>query len=323
MSEVPLIDFDALADTNLSDAFAEHSVAGDWIAFHGTSSVNENEIDQTGICASQIFTEKEIANLVSIYRSINWYGRRSGGFAVLSTFTWYRTIGLSVRPIYLSDYPERCLLYSTKNSAGGETARAIRLAVEDLFDYAENEEFRQEHYNFQRHKCEDLVSKGANPTPVIQVNLDWLRSKLAGLESLRNKASNLRNQHRWGVVYAVRFSPDDLQGLADGGSEGVQGFCGIPPEKIAAKARVYNLTEEVAMRRKFSADQLLLKSGRFFTGLQAAVKKIGLERPMGSPLQFFDRTMTDRQAGVDVSAQIIAELKTSVNAIHRESKTVS
>jgi hypothetical protein len=32
MSEVPSIDFDALTDTNLGDAFAEHSLAGDWIA---------------------------------------------------------------------------------------------------------------------------------------------------------------------------------------------------------------------------------------------------------------------------------------------------
>src|SRR3979411_3147298 len=136
-----------------------------------SASSKRIEIDQTGICAFRIFTEKEIANLVSIYRSINWYGRRAGGFAVLSTFTWYRTIGLSVRPIYLSDNPERCLLYSTKDFAGGETARAIRLAVEDLFDYAENEELRQEHYNFQRHECEDLVSKGANPIPVMQVDL--------------------------------------------------------------------------------------------------------------------------------------------------------
>jgi hypothetical protein len=88
----------------------------------------------------------------------------------------------------------------------------------------------------------------------------------------------------------------------------------IPPEKNAAKARVYNLTEEIAMRRKSSAEQLLLKSGRFLTDLQAAVKKTGLERPMGSPWQFFDRTMTDPQAGVDVSSEIVAQVKINAAA---------
>ena len=51
MSEVPHIDFDGLAHKNLRDAFAENSITSDWIAFHGTSSVNESEIDETGIAS--------------------------------------------------------------------------------------------------------------------------------------------------------------------------------------------------------------------------------------------------------------------------------
>jgi hypothetical protein len=45
MSKVLQIEFDASADTNLGDAFAEHSIAGNWLAFHGTSSVSEDEIE--------------------------------------------------------------------------------------------------------------------------------------------------------------------------------------------------------------------------------------------------------------------------------------
>jgi hypothetical protein len=321
MSQVPNIEFNALSDRKLEDAFVEKSITGDWIAFHGTSSVNESEIDHTGIGESQIFTEEEITNLVSIYQSINWYGRSWGGFNVLAAFTWQRTIGLRIRPIYLSDYPERCLLYSTKDFAGGETARAIRHAIEDLADYLTNDELRKDHYNSQRYQCEDLVSKGANPTPVIQVNLDWLRSKLADLESLRNKASEIRYQHRWGIVYAIRFSPADLQWLESGGSEGIQYFGVIPPGKIAAKARVYNLTEEIAMRRKQSADRLLLESGRYFTGLRTSVKKAGLQTAqMASPLNLFDRRTMDPQAGVDVSAQIATQLGMNSNADPQDPK---
>ncbi len=315
MSEVPFFDFDALTDTDLGDMFAEHSVAGDWIAFHGTSSVSEDEIDKTGIHASQISTEKQISDLVSIYRSINWHGRSSGGYGVLASFTWQRTIGVPIRPVYLSNCPERCLLYSTKGFAGGETARAIRIALEDLVGYTENEDLRQEHYNLQRRECEDLVSNGANPTPVVQVNLDWLRSKLAELQPLHDKASNLRNEYQWGVLYAVRFSPDDLQWLADGGSEGVQGFGLIPPEKIAVKVKVYNLTEEIAMRRKLSADKRLLESGRFFNGLRSFLEKDGSSNQrMASPLNLFDRKTLDPKAGVDVSPQIVAQLKISGDA---------
>lgn len=175
-SAAPFFDFDALTDTDLGDVFAEHSVSGDWIAFHGTSSVNENEIDNTGIHGSQISTEKEIADLVSIYKSMNWDGRSSGGFGVLASFTWQRTIGVPVRPVYLSHYAERCLLYSTKGFAGGETARAIRIALEDLVDYTKNEDLRQEHYNFQRYECEDLVSKNAIPTPSRLISIGYALS---------------------------------------------------------------------------------------------------------------------------------------------------
>jgi hypothetical protein len=273
MGDVPFIDFDASSDISLGRAFAELYRDNDWIAFYGTSSVNEDDIDKTGIRGSQLFTESEITNLVSIYRNMNWYGRHPGGFAVLASFTWNRTIGLAVRPVYLSDYPERCLLHSTKDFAGGETARAIRLAIEDLVDYAEDEQLRQEHYKLQRHECEYLVSQGANPSPVIQVGLNWLHSKLVDLQPLYSKANDLRNRHRWGVVYAIRFSPDDLKGLADGRSEGIQAFCSIPPEKIAAKAKVHKLTEEIAMRRKNSAQMILIKSGRLFPGLQTFLGK--------------------------------------------------
>jgi hypothetical protein len=310
MSKLSFFDFDASSDLSLSDAFAELSATGDWLAFHGTSSVNEDEIDKTGIRGSHLFTASEISNLVSIYRNINWCGQRTGGFGVLASFTWSRTIGLSVRPVYLSDYPERCLLFSTKNFAGGETARAIRLAIEYLVDYSEDEKLREKHYRFQRHECEDLVAQGANPSPIIEVNLNWLCSKVIDLQALYTKASDLRNRHQWGVVYAIRFSPDDLKGLADGRSEGIQAFEVIPPEKLVAKARVHQLTEELAMRRKNSAQMLRIESGKLLTGLQGFLAKNGCSNhKVAAPLNFSDRRTPDPEAGVDVSSQVIAQLR--------------
>jgi hypothetical protein len=309
MNEVRHFDFDASTDRDLGAAFAEHSVAGDWVAFHGTSSINENQIEKTGIHAPQIFTEEEITNLVSVYRSINWYGQQRGGFPSLSTFTWNRTVGASIRPLYLSDYPERCLLYSTEDFAGGETARAIRYAAKDLFDYAANEELQQEHYNLQRRECESLVSMGAMPTPVIRPNLDWLRLKLTEIEPLLDKANSLKDQHQWGVLYAIRFLPTDLQRLASGGPEGIQYFGEVGQEQIIGRARICNLTEEIAILRKQSADSLRISSGAFFTGFQAFLKKAGLQRTSAvPPLNTYDRVV-DPEAGEDLSHEIVSRFK--------------
>jgi hypothetical protein len=155
--------------------------------------------------------------------------------------------------------------------------------------------------------------------------LDVLSLPTTGRLSRANlKPFNLRNQYRWGVVYAVRFSPDDLQWLADGGSEGVQGFGVIPPEKIAAKARVYNLTEEIAMRRKLAADTRLLKSGKFFSGLRSFLDKDrSSNQRMASPLNLFDRKRLDPSAGVDISPQIVARLKMNADGVPRNPKNAS
>jgi len=209
----------------------------------------------------------------------------------------------------LSDYPERCLLYSTEDFAGGETARAIRYAAKDLFDYAANEELQQEHYNLQRRECESLVSMGAMPTPVIRPNLDWMRLKLTEIEPLLDKANSLKDQHQWGVVYAIQFSPTDLQRLANGGQEGIQYFGLVGREQIVGRARIYNLTEEIAFRRKQFAHRLRLENGALFTGFEAFLKKAGLKRTAAASPLNLSHSVVDPVAGIDLSHEIVSRLK--------------
>jgi hypothetical protein len=301
MEEFPHFEFDASSQRSFALPLHQTFTEGEWIAFHGTSSVFENDIDQNGIESPNMFNEREICDLVSIFQSMNWRGSSGASFGVLTAFTWSRTMELAIRPVYLSDYPEGCLLYLTKEFAGGETARAIRYAIHELSDYLTNDHVRQEHYNLQQSEYEDLASKSAKTTPVIKVNLDWLRAKLTDLERLRYEATSLEDQYQWGVVYAVRLSTIDLPRLADGNLQGLQYFGAIPTDRIAAKIRVSNMTQEIAFRWK-NAAFASLGPKLYSSGLRAEVRNI-CRRPFpnGPVFNWFDRNNIDLQAGIDVS----------------------
>jgi hypothetical protein len=237
---------------------------------------------------------------------MNWQGSSGASLGVLTAFTWSRTMELAIRPVYLSDYPEGCLLYSTKEFAGGETARAIRYAMQELSDYLTDDHVRQEHYNIQQSEYKDLASKSAKTTPVIKVNLDWLRAKLTALERLRYKATSLKDQYQCGVVYAVRLSTVDLPRLADGNLQGFQYFGTIPADRIAAKVRVSNMTQDIAFRCKKAAARLAPKL--YSSGLHAEVRKICREPfPNGPVFNWFDRNNIDLQARIDVSGDVAAQ----------------
>jgi hypothetical protein len=156
---------------------------------------------------------------------------------------------------------------------------------------------------------------------VIKVNLDWLRAKLDELRPLRDRATSLRDHYEWGVIYATRFSTNDLQNLEDGGGEGLRCFAAIPAKNIVAKVRVHNLTEEIAFQRKSSAERQLIRSGGYFSGLPALVKKMGRKETRTSSLAFFtNRMTTDPEAGVDVSGDIVARLRSNSNGPSRETE---
>lgn len=109
--------------------------ADPWIAFHGTSSVNEQAIMADGLfAADQSYTRADLAALCAVFDALWWSGESTGGYAVLKNYSnadYTRGDGLA-KPTHLAESSFRALRYAVPSFAGGEAARAVRLAFADL-----------------------------------------------------------------------------------------------------------------------------------------------------------------------------------------------
>ncbi len=77
------------------------------------------------------------------------------------------------------------------------------------------------HYDRQVAECKGIVQKDACPTHVIRVDLDWLNERLRELALVADRISSMRSEYRHGVVYAARFTRDDVPFLIDNRGSGV------------------------------------------------------------------------------------------------------
>ena len=81
----------------------------------------------------------------------------------------------------------------------------MRAAFSDLDLYLNSKEVRDEHYEQQRKRCINLVQENGLPSRVIRVDLEWLRSQVDKLKTLRERCEKLVESHTHAVVYAVKF----------------------------------------------------------------------------------------------------------------------
>jgi hypothetical protein len=210
---VPIFDFD---ETQLSEAgrFFPPDISNDsWVAYHGTCSLFEADIDRDGLRWTQgVCSLQEVEEIVRIFRSMNWEGVSGGGFPVLAGFTldhdfqWGNT-----KPLFFAETSGGAAGFASPDFAGGETARAIRYAMRDLRLYLDDDRVRSEHYENQRRWCVEVLQQNGLPSRVIRVDLNWLCDQLRELEQLTNDCQSLQTSYTHGVVYAARFSPRNLQ----------------------------------------------------------------------------------------------------------------
>jgi len=118
-----------------------------WIVYHGTSSIAEDDIDRTGFkWMPSIANRSEVENVVNIFDAMSWAGKSGGGYSVLKPFSLDHDFSLSDRkPIFFAESCYRAFLYATRDFAGGETARAMRLAITDLHEYLTSVDLRHSH----------------------------------------------------------------------------------------------------------------------------------------------------------------------------------
>ena len=88
---------------------------------------------------------------------------------------------------------------------------------------------------FELHQ--DLASMGET-SPVIKVKCEWLRRRLRRFQPLVDRLDLLRRDHRYSIVYAIRFREEDVPHFDSVGWDTIFRD-NIPPDRFVGKAIVY------------------------------------------------------------------------------------
>jgi hypothetical protein len=216
--------------------FDEEILNDPWIFFHGTSSCNEALIDAQGLSSTHSWVARdEITEIASIYKSMNWLD--SHGFGSLSAWSlpFLSEGGKDIREIYLTCSAGTAADYSGKDVAGGECVEMVLRCIARLRSYLQKREVRLEHIQTQ---LEQYETPEYYPSPaVIHVNLRWLRDLLTAIKPLYQGLKSLRQKHKYGVVYAVRFREEDVPFFTCCGRTCT--YVGnIEPSRFVAKAKI-------------------------------------------------------------------------------------
>jgi hypothetical protein len=123
---------------------------------------------------------------------------------------------------------------------------------------------RARHYDRQVAQCKLLVQKDGCPTHIIRVDLDWLYERLRELAPVADRISSMRSEYRYGVVYAARFTRDDVPSLMDNGGSGLICTKPVPKGQLVGKGRLHFdgkplLARQLDPARFIAADQSELK----------------------------------------------------------------
>lgn len=263
-----------------------------WVAYHGTSGIFEQEIDKNGLRWSpQIASRAEVGAIVGIFEKISWAGQSAGGLPVLKPFTLGHDFGDSdVKPIFLAESSLGALTFATHEFAGGETARALRFCFRDLHQYLSSPDLRQEHTIMLWKRAKSLCPIPIPPEfaklpttevqhrhvqalwnycleagaplgdPPQEIELEWLLGELNRHARLEKRCVAAYMEHRYGVVYAVRFAASDLNMLKYDSSMGLKALCSIPVNQIVAKVRI-PLTCRVPLREDSHGFKALFGDG--------------------------------------------------------------
>ncbi len=297
---------------NCDTLFSREIDQDPWVHYHATSSTNEGSIDLDGLnWSAAVCSAAEVLDLAVVYRSMNWCGRHTGGFVVLDSFSLTGDFqGRESKPIYFREYSLRPLLYARRDFAGGESARAVRYALRDLDEYLTDASVQAEHYDRQRQEALNCVLAGALPPRVVRVNLKWLRQKVERFAQLRQRCEACENSHEYGVVYAVKFMPQDIPSLNYSDSMGLRCFMALPRKRLVAKVRVHADDAPSVMGNDgdlFWNNRWRYESTEGLLAELAEAEQLGRAYSIPEPEAMFrhqDKQLLDPAAGIDESEEI-------------------
>lgn len=211
--------------------------------FHGTSSISEKEIEQSGFqCKTgDLVNDKTIEKVISLFKRLKWHGLHSGGYPVLTCFSErdYKSDNSKNPPTFFAESSYRAMLYASRDYAGGEAARAMFYALDDLKQFICKKELQQSHFEALGNQREEWRDK-AHPTFLQQfepeIELDELAAHIDSLGGLRDKLLRLREGYEYGVVYAIDVAsePSLIVSLSYS-RNGIETRCPVPKHTIKAK----------------------------------------------------------------------------------------
>ena len=273
-----------------------------WIHYHATSSLSETSIDGKGIeWTKGLYTAQEVRDVVGVFDSINWVPDQLGGYSVLKAYSLGSDFqGSDHKPTYFRERAMRSLCYATKEFAGGETARGLRLALRDLDRYSTDESLRAEHYERSRSYAISQAQQGQVPSRVIRVNCVWLQEVVAGFADLRKRCEDYEQRYEHGVVYAVRFTREDVPWLTWCGASGLRCYKPLPKERIVDKVRITDCTESMGVRPLASQ----MPDDVEMIALLLAVEAAGQAYKVAAQDGLHQSSCRNPRAGIDESEEI-------------------
>jgi len=202
--------------------------------FHGTSSQFLPQILIKGIgCESEVqISRSEIDQILTSYELIKWKGLHGGGFSVLSTFSVFDFNQAELKPVYLPQTSKRAQTYASKDFAGGECARAVRYAIEDLRKYIDNYSIREEAFYQNIRDEKPWIDEYSEFFEDNTNSIYLLKNELKLLSPLEKKASYFFENHQEGIILTIEIEKEDLPFMKYNSSMGIQFFGTILPNRI-------------------------------------------------------------------------------------------
>ena len=127
--------------------FSDEIDTDEWIMFHGTSGFNAERIERDGfISLPGTSLYEQMQRVAAVFKNMNWCGESGGGYSVLKAFSLDHDFSERGRsPLFFAETSVRALLYASRNFAGGEKLRALRISFDDLESYLRDQNVRERH----------------------------------------------------------------------------------------------------------------------------------------------------------------------------------
>jgi hypothetical protein len=208
-----------------------------WVVYHGTSSVFEEKIEQSGIQCGSLHLNDAILRCATLIKTTEWY--EDNATASLVAFSFPRII--SAPHFYCALFPQRASLYTRRMFAGGESAYFLRRIIPKLVETSKNNlEFFDSRFKKLMDNCIKKARRGM-PThdKVLKVNIEWFKKSVDELNASLPKLLEIERQHRYGVIYAIKLDPEDVAAARYFHNDGFRVYKPIPHSKCIAKLIIH------------------------------------------------------------------------------------